>query len=126
MSFGRLSQKIVIKNVSHLQHDYFFSFNQSDYCFFRRRRFCRPSLSSVMSDWTVQMNWLQNWLQDWLQNVAPAFQPMKRNRLQNQNESQPSSYAQFFPRLKLCSRCDWGVGIALVILFFSPVVSICT
>ena len=85
-----------------------------------------------MSDWTVQMTVESDYaiataaLSDWLQNVAPAFQPMKRNRLQNQNESQPSSYARFFPRLKLCSCCDWGVGIALVILFFSPVVSICT
>ena len=33
MSFGRLRQRIVIKCVPRVQHDYFSSFNQSDHCF---------------------------------------------------------------------------------------------
>ena len=33
MSFGRLHQRIVLKCVPHVQHDYFSSFNQSDHCF---------------------------------------------------------------------------------------------
>ena len=33
LSFGRLRQRIVIKCVPHVQHDYFSSFNQSDHCF---------------------------------------------------------------------------------------------
>ena len=32
-SFGRLSQNIAPKSVPHLQHDYFFSFNQSNHLF---------------------------------------------------------------------------------------------
>ena len=33
LSFGRLRQRIVLKCVPHVQHDYFSSFNQSDNCF---------------------------------------------------------------------------------------------
>ena len=33
MSFDRLRQRIVLKCVLHVQHDYFSSFNQSDHCF---------------------------------------------------------------------------------------------
>ena len=33
LSFGRLHQRIVLKDVPHVQHDYFPSFNQSDHCF---------------------------------------------------------------------------------------------
>jgi len=33
LSFGRLRQKILLKCVSHVQHDYFSSFNLSDYSF---------------------------------------------------------------------------------------------
>ena len=33
MSFGRLRQRILLKCMSHVQHDYFSSFNQSDHCF---------------------------------------------------------------------------------------------
>ena len=33
LSFGRLRQRIVLKFVPHVQHDYFPSFNQSDHCF---------------------------------------------------------------------------------------------
>ena len=33
MSFGRLRQRIVLKFVPHVQHDYLCSFNQSDHCF---------------------------------------------------------------------------------------------
>ena len=33
LSFGRLRQRIVLKCVPHVQHDYFSSFNQSDHCF---------------------------------------------------------------------------------------------
>ena len=33
LSFGRLRKRIVLKFVRHVQHDYFFSFNQSDHCF---------------------------------------------------------------------------------------------
>ena len=33
LSFGRLRQKIVLKWVLHLWHDYLSSFNQSDHCF---------------------------------------------------------------------------------------------
>ena len=32
-SFGRLRQRIVLKCVPHVQHDYFSLFNQSDHCF---------------------------------------------------------------------------------------------
>ena len=32
-SFGRLLQRIVLKCVQHVQHDYFSSFNQSKHCF---------------------------------------------------------------------------------------------
>ena len=31
--FGRLRQRIVLKSVLHVLHDYFSSFNQSDHCF---------------------------------------------------------------------------------------------
>ena len=30
---GRIRQRIVLKCVPHVQHDYSFSFNQSDHCF---------------------------------------------------------------------------------------------
>ena len=33
LSFGRLRQRIALKCVPHVQHDYFYSFNQSDHCF---------------------------------------------------------------------------------------------
>ena len=33
MSFGRLRQRIPLKSVPHVQHDYFSPFNQSDHCF---------------------------------------------------------------------------------------------
>ena len=33
MSFGRLRQRIGLKCVPHVQHDYFSSFNQSEHCF---------------------------------------------------------------------------------------------
>ena len=33
LSFGWLRQRIVLKCVPHVQHDYFSSFNQSDHCF---------------------------------------------------------------------------------------------
>ena len=33
MSFGRLLQRIVLKWVLHMQHNYFSSFNQLDHCF---------------------------------------------------------------------------------------------
>ena len=33
LSFGKLRQNIVLTCVPHVQHDYFFSFNQSDHCF---------------------------------------------------------------------------------------------
>ena len=33
LSFGRVRQRIVLKLVPHVQHDYFPSFNQSDHCF---------------------------------------------------------------------------------------------
>ena len=33
MSFGRLRQRILLKCVPHVQHDYFSSFNQSEHCF---------------------------------------------------------------------------------------------
>ena len=33
LPFGRLRQRIVLKYVLHVQHDYFSSFKQSDYCF---------------------------------------------------------------------------------------------
>ena len=33
LSFGRLRQRIVLKCVPHVQHDYFSSFNQLDHCF---------------------------------------------------------------------------------------------
>ena len=33
MSFGRLRRRIVLKFVQHVQHDYFYSFNQSDHCY---------------------------------------------------------------------------------------------
>ena len=33
MSFGRLSHRIVLKRMLHVQHDYFSSFIQSDHCF---------------------------------------------------------------------------------------------
>ena len=33
LSFGRLRQRIELKCVPHVQHDYFPSFNQSDHCF---------------------------------------------------------------------------------------------
>ena len=32
MSFGRLRRRIV-QHVQHVQHDYFYSFNQSDHCY---------------------------------------------------------------------------------------------
>ena len=32
-SFGRLRQRILLKCVPHVQHDYFSLFNQSDHCF---------------------------------------------------------------------------------------------
>ena len=32
-SFGRLRQRVLLKCVPHVQHDYFSSFNQSDHCF---------------------------------------------------------------------------------------------
>ena len=32
LSFGRLRQRIVVKCVPHVQHDYLSSFNQSDHC----------------------------------------------------------------------------------------------
>ena len=31
--FGRLRQRMLLKSVPHVQHDYFSSFNQSDHCF---------------------------------------------------------------------------------------------
>ena len=31
--FGKLRQRILLKCVTHVQHDYFSSFNQSDHCF---------------------------------------------------------------------------------------------
>ena len=31
--FGRLRQRIELKSVRHVKHDYFSSFNQSDHCF---------------------------------------------------------------------------------------------
>ena len=31
-SFGRLRQRIMLKCVLHVRHDYFSSFNQSDHC----------------------------------------------------------------------------------------------
>ena len=33
LSFGKLRQRIVLKCVPHVQHDYFSSFNQSHHCF---------------------------------------------------------------------------------------------
>ena len=33
LAFGRLRQRIVLKCLPHVQHDYFSSFNQSDHCF---------------------------------------------------------------------------------------------
>ena len=33
LSFGRLRQRLVVKCVPHVQHDYFSSFNQWDHCF---------------------------------------------------------------------------------------------
>ena len=33
LSFGRLRQRIVLKCVPHVRHDYFASFNQSHHCF---------------------------------------------------------------------------------------------
>ena len=33
LSFGRLRQRMLLKFVQHVQHDYFSSFNQSDHCF---------------------------------------------------------------------------------------------
>ena len=33
LSFGRLRQRIVLKCVPHVQHDYFSLFNKSDHCF---------------------------------------------------------------------------------------------
>ena len=48
-SFRRQRQRIVLQCVPHVQHDYFSSFNQSDYCFWRRRCLCRrPCLSSLI------------------------------------------------------------------------------
>ena len=32
LSFGRLRQRVVLKSVPHVQHDYFSSFDQSDHC----------------------------------------------------------------------------------------------
>ena len=40
--FGRLRQRIVLKCVPHVQHDYFCSFNQLDHCF-------RASLLTLLS-----------------------------------------------------------------------------
>ena len=33
LSFGGLRQKIILKYVPHVQHDFYYSFNQSDQCF---------------------------------------------------------------------------------------------
>ena len=41
--FGKLRQRILLKCVPHVQHDYFSSFNQSDHCFIV------PSLSLPLS-----------------------------------------------------------------------------
>ena len=48
LSFGRLCQRIGLKCVPHVQHDYFSSFNQSDHCFLASslcsHRLCLSSL----------------------------------------------------------------------------------
>ena len=50
LSFGRLRQRILLKCVPHVQHDYFSPFNQSDRSFLARRRCCcrRAFLSSLL------------------------------------------------------------------------------
>ena len=45
-SFGRLRQRILLKCVLHVQHDYFSSCNQSDHCFLA---FSSPLLTSLLN-----------------------------------------------------------------------------
>ena len=45
--FGRLRQRIPLKCVPHVQHDYFSSFNQSDHCFLS----LSMSLPSSLLNW---------------------------------------------------------------------------
>ena len=48
LSFVRLRQRILLKCVPHVQHDYFSSFNQSDRCFLASSLpLFLPKLSSV-------------------------------------------------------------------------------
>jgi len=67
LSFGRLRQRIVLKCVPHVQHDYFSSFNQS-------HRFLAQSLplpSSLLELETLRnrtAGWL--WTAEWRKNVA--------------------------------------------------------
>ena len=63
--FGRLRQKIPLKSVPHVQHDYFSSFNQS---YHRFVALSFPFLSSFLkllsakiksADWTFSYSWDQ-------------------------------------------------------------------
>ena len=47
LSFGRLRQRILLKCVLHVQHDYFSPLNQSDHCFLASSR-PLPLLSSLL------------------------------------------------------------------------------
>ena len=50
LSFGRLRQRIVLKYVPHVQHDYFSSFNQSGHCFLASSLRLPSSLLKLPSD----------------------------------------------------------------------------
>ena len=60
MSFGRLRQRILLKCVPHVQHDYFSPLNQSDHCFLASSR-PLPLLSSLLKI---------------IQNIVRLFHPL--------------------------------------------------
>jgi len=57
-SFGRLRQRIVLKCVPHVQHDYFSSFNQSDHCFLTSSL---PLLSSLLKFPNKELKQVRRW-----------------------------------------------------------------
>ena len=50
LTFDRLRQRIVLKCVPHVQHDYFFSFNQSDHCFLASSLLLPSSVLKLLSE----------------------------------------------------------------------------
>ena len=54
LSFGRLRQKIVLRSVPHVQHDYFSSFNKSDHCFLASSLPFSSSFSKLHNDCPLQ------------------------------------------------------------------------